>query len=333
MSAILSLGVRSHRIRRDSIFEEAPHTVTPAERSGHFRPRTTNLSRVWGACLVSLLLGLPFVHVPDLGATAAPALDKSAAAPEGFTIDLTASEADVLQAVQSVVEDQQIHGTLIYEREPRLTGAAAEKSSSFFGEWGGEGHVFYKVRRNALAPRHFKNSADIGVITVRYVVRGVLENRTHLQITAVFVEDGTKHVHVSDTSVETSEFAEIQSHLVTIQREEQQEAEILQKRQLDDEAARISKERNEEAARVQIVDSSLNGLEQRANQLQHLLEVRVINPSTDLKSAPFHSATSVGTLTAGSDVLVEIITEYWYGVETTDGHRGWLRRDQVEPLP
>jgi hypothetical protein len=319
-------------LRIDQIFEEAPYTVTAAARDGHFRPKITNFGRVGGACLLSFLLGLLLIHVPNVRASTAPARDR-AAAPEGFTIDLTASEADVLKAVQSVVEDQEIHGTFMYEREPRLTGAAAEKSSSYFGDWGGEGHVFYKVRRNALAPRHFKNSADIGVITVRYVVRGVLENRTHLQITAVFVEDGTKHLHVSDTSVETSEFAEIQSHLVTIQREEQQEAEILQKRQLDDEAAKISKERNEEATRVQSVDTSLKGLEQRAQQLQHTLEVRVINPSTDLKSAPFHSATSVGTLTAGSDVLVEIITEYWYGVETTDGHRGWLRRDQVEQLP
>ena len=312
------------------------HIVGAWERleKDHFPLRIASRKRARAASVVFLLLGPSLSLVPHVAATSFPsARDRGATAPDGFTIDLTASEADVLQAVQSVVEDQEIHGTLIYEREPRLTGAAAEKSSSFFGEWSGEGHVFYKVRRNALAPRHFKNSADIGVITVRYVVRGVLENRTHLQITAVFVEDGTKHVHVSDTSVETSEFAEIQSHLVTIQREEQQEAEILQKRQLDDEATRISKERNEEAARVQVVDSSLNGLEQRANQLQHLLEVRVKNPSTDLKSAPFHSATSVGTLTAGSDVLVEIITLYWYGVETTDGHRGWLRRDQVEPLP
>jgi hypothetical protein len=36
---------------------------------------------------------------------------------------------------------------------------------------------------------------------------------------------------------------------------------------------------------------------------------------------------------ANSDVLVEIVTTYWYGVETTDGHRGWVRRDQVVPLP
>ncbi|MGC1383346.1 MAG: SH3 domain-containing protein [Candidatus Acidiferrales bacterium] len=252
---------------------------------------------------------------------------------DAFVIDLTASEADVLKAVRAVVEDDVIHGTYMYEHEEILDEASAETDSAYFGPWKGDGHVFYKVRRDALAPRHFKNSADIGVITVRYVVQAVSANRTHLSINAVFVEDGTKHVHLSDTTVETSEFAEIQSHLVAIQREEQQTAEILQKRQLNAEAASITKERKEEAARVQDVETSLAGLQKRADQLQHELEVRVANPTTELKAAPFHSANTVGSLSAGEDLLVEIITPYWYGVETSDGHRGWIRRDQVVPLP
>lgn len=50
----------------------------------------------------------------------------------------------------------------------------------------------------------------------------------------------------------------------------------------------------------------------------------------------FASSRKAATLTklpANSDVLVEILTTYWYGVETADGHRGWIRRDQVVPLP
>jgi hypothetical protein len=253
--------------------------------------------------------------------------------PQPFTIDLTAPEADVLKAVHAVVEDDVIHGTYVYEHEQTLMECVPETESSFFGEYKGTGHAFYKVRHDALAPRNFKDSADIGVITVRYVVEPVSAVRTHLAITAVFVEDGSKHVHLSDTTVETSEFAEIQSQLVSIQRERQQTAEILKKRELSAQAASIAKERSAEATRVKSADSSLSGLEQRADQLQHQLEVRVANPSTELKSAPFHSATAVGTIPAGSDVLIEIITEYWYGVETADGHRGWLRRDEVAPLP
>jgi len=58
----------------------------------------------------------------------------------------------------------------------------------------------------------------------------------------------------------------------------------------------------------------------------------VKGPNTELKSAPFHSASKLQSLSAGSEVVILIVTPYWYGVETTDGHRGWLRHDQVEPF-
>lgn len=253
--------------------------------------------------------------------------------PTPFTIDLTASSGDVAKAVSAVVQDTVIHGSQVYERESTLDGATQETASSYFGTYKGDGQVFYKLLRGALAPRHFKNSADIGTIHIRYVIEPVAASRTHLEITAVFVEDGTNRVHLSDTSVETAEFAEVQAHLVSIQREEQQTAEILQKRKLNAEAASITKERDDEAARLRDAETSLKGLQQRATELQRKLEVRVANPSTALRSAPFHSAAALTTLTAGTTVLIEIVTEYWYGVETTDGHRGWLRRDEVEPTP
>ncbi len=252
---------------------------------------------------------------------------------ESFTIDLTASESDVLKAVRSVVEDQTIHGTYVYEREKTLSGAVAATSSSHYGSWTDDGHAFYKIYEGALAPRHFKNSADIGTITVRYVVQNVAPMRTHLRIDAAFVEDGSNRVHQSDTTVETSEYAEIQTHLVGIQRDEQQLAESVQKRQLDAQAIAITTQHSEEAARLDRAESSVQGLQQRANELQHDLEVRVIHADTELKAAPFQGAAKLATLPANSDVLVEIITTYWYGIETSDGHRGWLRREQVEPLP
>lgn len=276
--------------------------------------------------LILFLAFGPFPSTPTLAAADKPGV-------EPFAIDLTASESDVLKAVKAVVQDEVVHGTQMYEKEETLYGAVEETGSTFFGPYTGTGRAFYKIRRDALAPRHFKNSADIGVISVRYVVEPVAPTRTHLEITAVFVEDGSNHIHVSDTSVETSEFAEIQAHVVAIQREEQQAAEVLQKRALSAEAATITKQRNDEAARIREAAASIKGLQQRADQLQHALEVRVANVNTELKAAPFHSAQTMTLLSAGTDVLVEIITEHWYGVETQDGHRGWLRRDQVAPIP
>jgi hypothetical protein len=276
--------------------------------------------------LILFLAFGPFPSTPPLAAADKPGV-------EPFAIDLTASESDVLKAVKAVVQDEVVHGTQMYEKEETLYGAVEETGSTFFGPYTGTGRAFYKIRRDALAPRHFKNSADIGVISVRYVVEPVAPTRTHLEITAVFVEDGSNHIHVSDTSVETSEFAEIQAHVVAIQREEQQAAEVLQKRALSAEAATITKQQNDEAARIREVAASIKDLQQRADQLQHALEVRVANVNTELKAAPFHSAQTMTLLSAGTDVLVEIITEHWYGVETQDGHRGWLRRDQVAPIP
>ena len=257
---------------------------------------------------------------------------KSPDVPEGFAIDLKASEADVLKAVELVTQDTILHGTQVYAREDELTEAEAATSSAYYGPWTGPGHAFYKVRKQALSPQHFKNSTDVGTITVRYIVLGVAPNRTHVQIDAIFVEDGSKRVHTSDTTVETSEFAEIQSHIVRIQREGRQTADALQRRQLQLAAQSNVKERDAEAAKLKDAESSVKSLELRLHELQHQAELRV-KAQANLKSAPFQHAATLQSVPANSDVLIEIITPHWYGVETVDGRRGWLRHDQVEPIP
>jgi hypothetical protein len=267
----------------------------------------------------------------------APSLSFSDRAPSptnGFAIELPNSERDVLTAVQSVADDHIVHGTYVYEREKTLTEAVAEKSSSYFGSWKGAGHDFYKVRRDALAPRNFRNSSDIGVITVRYLVHATSDTTTHLEILAAFVEDGSNRVHPSNSTVETSEFAEIQKQLLSIQKDRQMDLELRERKKLEQEAAAgLAKQNTEETTRYRAAESSLESLERRADQLQHALEVRLPNPNTELKSAPFRGASTLTKLPANIDVLVEILTTYWYGVETPDGHRGWVRRDQAVPLP
>jgi hypothetical protein len=259
--------------------------------------------------------------------------DKKSDIPEGFEIYLKAPEATVTKAVQLVVEDDTIQGTWIYDTDKTLTDAVSETSSAYYGEYQGEGHVFYKARHNALAPRHFKDSADIGVITVRYIVEGAGPNKTRLQIDAAFVEDGNHKLHASDTTVETSEFAEVQSHIVQIQKEEQQTAELAQRRQMLVESHTAAKERNEELARLNESETSVTSLQQKVDELHRKIEVRVKSEAVDLKAAPFNHAAKLSSLPGHSELLVEIITDYWLGVETVEGHRGWVRQDQVEPLP
>src|SRR5271155_852269 len=264
--------------------------------------------------------------------SAAPPAQKTTDVPEGFAIDLKASEADVMKAVELVTQDTVLHGSQVYSREDELTEAEAATGSIYYGAWTGPGHAFYKKRKQALSPTHFKNSTAIGTISVRYIVLGVAPNRTHLQIDAVFIEDASRRVHTSDTTVETSEFAEIQSHILVIQREERQTADLLQRRQLQLAAQSNVKERDAEAGRLKDAESSVQSLQMRLNELQHKAELRV-KAQANLKSAPFQHAATLQSVPANSDVLIEIITPYWYGVETVDGHRGWLRHDQVEPIP
>jgi len=260
--------------------------------------------------------------------------DKSDSVGAGFSVELPYAETDVASVVQSIAEDHIIRGTYVYEREKILNDAVPANSSSYFGSWQGPGRAFYKVRKNALAPRNFKDSADIGVITVRYIVHGTGPNSTHLELLAVFVEDGTKRVHASNISVESAEFTEIQNQLQTLQRDRQRtETALAERRREQEQAALAAKQASDEAAAYQAVETSLTSLQQRASELQRALEVRIQNPNTELKAAPFHSSASLAKLPLNSDLLVEIVTTYWYGVETVDGHRGWVRRDQVGPLP
>jgi hypothetical protein len=74
-------------------------------------------------------------------------------------------------------------------------------------------------------------------------------------------------------------------------------------------------------------------LEQRIVRLRREVERTVKKPGAPLKSAPFHTASTVRTLDPGTEVLVVILTPYWLGVETHEGAHGWIRRDELETLP
>jgi hypothetical protein len=284
----------------------------------------------------AFLLGILFAVPASATLVAIPASsaqDKAPASP-GTSFELNAAEADVLQVVGAVAEDPIIRGTYVYERQKILTGAQPANSSSYFGAWTGPGHVFYKVLTGALAPRHFKDSADLGMITVRYIVQAQSDSRVHLWIVAVFVEDGSRKAAPSDGTVESSEFKEIQDRLQQIQVSNQETAALIEKRQEEDETrAAALRDRQVETARLESAESSLKNLDSQWSDLRHKVIVRVVPGNAELKSAPFHSSAGVQTLTAGEELVVLIVTPAWLGVETPDKHRGWLRHDQVESLP
>jgi hypothetical protein len=252
----------------------------------------------------------------------------------GYVREFPAALDDVLQALQEDLQDQIIHGTQVFEREPTLTGAAVVPSTPVFPPWKGEGKVFYKVRTEAIAPRHFLESADRGTIAVRYVVTSVSPERTRLRIDAIFVETAHRAVHPSDGTVELSEYKVIQDHLQANQLAAQEAAETTRRRDGAELARQtLLREREDETTRLDAARSSAKDLEQRVNSLRHEVERRVKAPGGSLKAAPFGSAANLANLPAFTEVVVVIVTAHWYGVETPSGLRGWLPSDQLELLP
>jgi hypothetical protein len=291
-----------------------------ASRAPLFR-RCTGAS---AAAILCLFLALPTLRAAG---------DRDLPSP-GFVTEFSASLEDVLQALQDVLQDQTIHGTYVFDKEPTLSGAKVAASTPLFEPWKAGGQVFYKIRTNAIAPRHFRDSADQGTIAVRYVVTSVSPERTRLRIDAIFVENAHHTVHPSDGTVETSEYKVVQDHLQAIQFAEQEAADSQRRRESIDLAKQtLVRQHEDETTRLAAAQSSVQDLEQRVNALRHQVQQRIKAPGASLKAAPFRSAANVANLAAYTDVVIVIVTPHWYGIETPEGQRGWLRVDQLEPLP
>jgi hypothetical protein len=259
--------------------------------------------------------------------------------PNALKVIVNAPLKDVIAAVEQVAGDSIVYGTQSYQREKNLTGAHPAESSDAFGDTSTAGTVLYKVAEGVLSPTTFKNSADMGTITVRYVVTAFDEKNTNLRIDAVFIENFRKKVHESDGSVEAGEFGEIRQRV----------EELAAKHELDrEEAERIARGRKEKqaeldlmsrqdaaavAAKTQASAPLSADLEKRVAQLRKKAELRVKASGSQLKTAPYKGAANLQALAPYTDVVVLIVTPYWYGVQTVDGHRGWIHRSEVESLP
>ena len=252
----------------------------------------------------------------------------------GLVREFFGSLEEVRQAVQFVVHDQVIHGTLIFDKEPVLTGAEAVDSTPLFDSWQGPGDVYFKIRKNAIAPRHFLESGDQGTIAVRFVLIPVDANRTRVKIDAIYQETAHRIFHPSDGTVEKSEMKEIKDQLETLQEAAAQAADA-RRRQTSAELVRQSliRQHEDETTRLSNAQSAQKDLEQQVSALHHELERRVKSPGADLKAAPFQSAATLKTLSAFTDVVILIVTPHWLGVETPDGQRGWLPQELLEQLP
>ncbi len=260
---------------------------------------------------------------------------KKVAYGEGLSVQIESPESEVLQAVEDVADDGIIQGTKEYNKDENISGAVSAVSTPLYPSWTGPGKAFYKVRTEALDPRNFKEGGDVGTLAVRYIVQNLGPSKTALRIDAVFVEDFRRTVHPSNGMVESSEYKDITDHLDEMHLRQKETEEDAKKR--EQEVARLellrSPNDNNSASRLAAAESSNQTLEQHVQDLRHQVERRVAAAGAELKSAPFHSASTLKPLTPGTEVVILIVTPYWYGIETEDGQHGWLFHDQVEALP
>src|SRR5437899_131505 len=149
----------------------------------------------------------------------------------GLNVSVPASEQELVQVVQDVISDGIIQGSKEYNKDEYVAGAEAATASPGFPKWTGPGQVFYKVRKNALDPRNFKDSGDSGTLAVRYVVQPGDDKNTVLKIDAIFVDDFHRRPHLSNGSVEAAEYAAIQDHLAAMHLQKQHAADQEQLRQ------------------------------------------------------------------------------------------------------
>lgn len=265
----------------------------------------------------------------SLTAKSKEALDYGA----GLSVRVPVPEQQLLQAVEDIVGDGIIQGSKEYNKDEYISGAEPADSTHAFPKWTGQGQVFYKIKKGALDPRNFKDTNDSGTLAVRYIVQPVDAGNTILQINAIFTDDFHHRDHASNGSVEGAEYKDIQDHIAAMQLKKSEAVEEEQRHQQQLAAQELERKRKQQEIDETVALHPDESLQQHIDRLRHDVERQVKSSGSQLKSAPFQSATSLQSLPAGTRVAILISTPYWYGVETESGQHGWIHRSQLEPLP
>lgn len=299
--------------------------------------------RIAHCCAALLLLGPCVAQLPRIGHS-----KDQGQYGMGLIVNVPIPEAEVSQVVADVAQNGIIRGSKEYNKDEYITGAVAASGTPVFPAWTEDGKVVYKVKHHVLDPRNFKEAGDVGTLAVRYVVQAQGDKNSVLRIDAVYVEDFRKTVHLSNGSVESSEYKDIQDHIASIElmKKETIEAERIKLEALSS-PPKVAETKGP-GGEVATVDEVAGGgpgslpsaaqkpgqsLEDHVRELRGEVERVIKAPGAPLKAAPFQTAATLKSLPSGAEVLLVIVTPYWYGVETHEGEHGWVPRDQVALLP
>lgn len=252
-------------------------------------------------------------------------------APIGFAVDLPVSASKLSDAVARVVDNSTIEGTHIYRGDTDVEDAVAVKTSDAFTDAPSPGQVFYKMRKKALSPDHFPASQDMGTIAVRYIVSPVNDQRSHLRIDAVFVEDIGHERFYSDGAVEMAEYAAIMDEIrasLPSARLNAKPADI----NTANKSAGLQYDLTQEQAMLSDARAAEAKLEKQLKQLQFDTQGRIKADGIPLKSDPFNHASSILALKKGQVVTVLSTSKYWYRIRTDAGEEGWIYYLFLEPM-
>jgi hypothetical protein len=251
---------------------------------------------------------------------------------DGFTIDLDETYDRVVQVVKTVAEDGIIRGTSEYKGVAELYGAIPGTVSNSFHTPPAPGTVFYKVRKDSLAPEHFYQSNDVGTVTVRYVVKSLAPQSTRLSIDAIFQEESRHHYHPSDGTVENAEFLAISDEIKDIddkEAKEKQDAEYaVEEKKMEELLTQLDQ------ARAALKAANLK--EQELAKNVHAVTAgkpgRVKTTSADMKAEPYNESKTLRSLSPGDAVTVLLETPSWYRIQAANGEQGWVYRLMLEVL-
>src|SRR5439155_7156919 len=117
-----------------------------------------------------------------------------------------------------------------------------------------------------------------------------------LKIDAIFVDDFHRRVHPSNGSVETAEYAAIQDHLATMQLQKQHASKEEEHKRQEMAAKDLEQRGTQEQQEAAVAQKPDESVQQHVENLRHDVERALKSPGAQLKSAPFHSASSLKAL-------------------------------------
>jgi hypothetical protein len=251
---------------------------------------------------------------------------------DGFSFEIDSPYEEVLTVVREEVAAGIIHGTREYTNEEEVSGATPGKVADPFPAWRGEGEALYLSRTDTLAPAHFKDSADVGTLILRYLVQPSHTGTTHIDIHAAFVESAGHHHHPSDGTVEVAEFTEIVNKIKSAEAQRAEDDRRKKGQAEENRLAELHRLLNEEDTALRQEKEEVRQLSLRADQLRVQTQMQVKEEFAVLRAEPFAAAEQVEALQQHEVVTVLQRTPFWYHVRTQRNSDGWLHYLSLIPI-